>query len=540
MPTNLRSSAALADVVIAARLIRSLPSFLRHRLTLDEARATLRRRHANREADFLTLARRGIYEHGRSPYRELLRLASCEYGDLERLVRECGVEGALGVLYRHGVYLTVDEFKGRRSVIRGTTTIEVNPDRLRNPLSAWHLVARSSGSRGEPSSIVMDLAFIRDCAVNTLLALDARGGADWVKAIWQAPGGGAMFRLLKYSSFGTPVARWFSLADVNAPGLPRYRWLVRLIGWESRLVKVPLPSPEHAAVDDPLPIARWMSAILRSGRTPHLRALVGPAVRLCLAALEAGIDLHGAQLELAGEPTTEARLATIHRAGAKASPRYGTIETGPVGYGCLQPTTADDVHVCDDLHAVIQPGSEGGRHGFPNDALLLSSLCSTAPFILLNVSMGDQAVMSPRACGCPLERLGWGTHLHTIRSYEKLTGVGVTFLDTDVVRVLEEVLPGRFGGAPTDYQIVEEETDLGHSRVRLLVHPAVGPLDDATVAEAFLAAIAAGSTSARLMTEVWRAAEVLRVERRVPMRTTTGKIHHLVSGPQREGPTRPE
>ena len=47
---------------------------------------------------------------------------------------------------------------------------------------------------------------------------------------------------------------------------------------------------------------------------------------------------------------------------------------------------------------------------------------------MLNVSLGDQAVMVQHACGCPLQTLGWDTHLYTIRSYEKLTGGGMTSL----------------------------------------------------------------------------------------------------------------
>ena len=39
-----------------------------------------------------------------------------------------GVEGALRTLFRHGVYLTVDEFKGRPPVQRGRATIEVTLD----------------------------------------------------------------------------------------------------------------------------------------------------------------------------------------------------------------------------------------------------------------------------------------------------------------------------------------------------------------------------------------------------------------------------
>jgi hypothetical protein len=49
-------------------------------------------------------------------------------------VKQEGVEGALRILYRHGVYLTVDEFKGRRPATRGNATVAVNPDLLRNTL----------------------------------------------------------------------------------------------------------------------------------------------------------------------------------------------------------------------------------------------------------------------------------------------------------------------------------------------------------------------------------------------------------------------
>lgn len=520
----------IAELTMAARLLRRLPSFLRHPITLDEARVTLRRRLERREDDFLGVARHGIYDHPRSPYRELLKVAGCAYGDLERLVRQDGVEQALRVLLRQGVYLTIDEFKGRRPAVRGSTAVEVTPALLRNPQSTFHVAARSGGSRSSGTPVFLDLAFIRECAANNFLALDARGGGAWVKAIWEAPGAGATFRVLRYSSFGAPLARWFSPIDVNDPELhPRYRWHARIMCWESRLIGVPLPGPEHVPLDDPRPIALWMAATLRAGRTPHLFSLASPAVRLCQAALDAGIDVRGAQFEMAGEPTTGARLETIRRAGADAVPRYGSIECGSIGYACLEPEAPDDLHFFDDLHAIVQPAEDERLPGVPADALFISSLRSSAPFVMLNVSMGDQAVVLRRTCGCPMERLGWTTHLHTIRSYEKLTGAGITLFDTDVVRVLEDVLPKLFGGVPTHYQLVEEETGSGLPRVRLLVHPAVGPLDTTAVAEAFLAAIGGGSGSERMMSQLWRDADVLRVERAAPLATAGGKVHHLIA-----------
>jgi hypothetical protein len=251
---------------------------------------------------------------------------------------------------------------------------------------------------------------------------------------------------------------------------------------------------------------------------------------LCQAAVDYGIDLDGVHLLLSGEPITAARLATIRQAGIEVLPRYGSVDCGPMGYGCLAPEAPDDVHLLHDLHAMIQPQPASHAADMPGPGaapLLLSSLHPAAPFIMLNVSLGDQAVMRQRACGCPLQTLGWDTHLHTIRSYEKLTGGGMTFFDTDVIRVLDEVLPARFGGVPTDYQLLEEETDDGQPRLRLLVHPRLGPLDPDAISACFLMAIGSASTVEQMMSALWRDAKVLSVERHIPQSTGAGKILHL-------------
>ena len=50
----------------------------------------------------------------------------------------------------------------------------------------------------------------------------------------------------------------------------------------------------------------------------------------------------------------------------------------------------------------------------------------------------------------------------------------MNFLGHDLIRLIEEVLPARFQGAPTDFQFVEDETPDGLPEVRLLVSPRVG------------------------------------------------------------------
>jgi hypothetical protein len=513
---------------MGAKFAWQLPRHLRRPLDVAEALATLRRRLERREHDFLTLVAAAVYGHRASPYRPLLEAAGCEYGDLVRLVERDGVEGALRALLRQGVYLTVDEFKGRKAVVRGRVTVAVDPPRCRNPHSDSHLPSGTSGSRGPGTPVPIDLAFIRTCAVDTLLALNARGGANAVKAHWQVPGGGAIARLVEYSTFGSSVTRWFSQVDPAAPELhPRYRWSATAMQWASRLAGVPLPGPQHVPLDDPAPIVRWMSEILRRPASPHLFSFTSSAVRVCQAAEEAGVDLTGARFTVVGEPVTDARVAPIRRTGAEVAPRYAIIECSAIGHGCLAPEAPDDVHFLSDVHALVQRGPDVDVPGLPPRALFLSSLRLSAPYILLNVSMGDEAVVGEPRCSCPLERLGWTTHLRTIRSHEKLTAAGMTVLDSDVIRILEEVLPACFGGGPTDYQLVETEEGAGHSRLRLIAHPALGPLDEAALIDAFLGAVGRRGGAEAIMAQVWRDARILRVERRPLHTTDTGKILHL-------------
>jgi hypothetical protein len=112
----------------------------------------------------------------------------------------------------------------------------------------------------------------------------------------------------------------------------------------------------------------------------------------------------------------------------------------------------------------------------------------------------------------------------------------MNFLDVDLIRVLDEVLPARFGGGPTHYQLVEEETAEGHPRLRLLVDPAIGPLDGAAVTEAFLTAIGGGSGAERVMGLLWRGGGFVTVERRTPGSTRGDKIQHLRRVPARADP----
>jgi hypothetical protein len=514
----MRQQLPWGDVLAGLGLVAGLPRFLRRRIDLD-GRADVTRLLETRQAALLGLLRRILAAPASHPVRRLLAVAGCQYGDVERLVRRDGVEGTLLALHEAGVYLTVDEFKGRAPAVRGGTTIPVTPDRLRLSGGLAALVTATGGSRGARTPVPLDLEAIGLRGLHTALPLALRGAATWQTAVWGVPGG-SLCTLLQYVGLPERPARWFLQVDRGGGRPPaRYRWSAELACRVSAASGRPLPRPTGVPLTGPEPIARWMADVLRSGRTPHLDTFASAALRVVEAAGGAGLDLTGAQFSLTGEPTTPRRLAAICATGAKAVPRYATSECGPIGAGCLDPSTADDLHLLTSAHAVIQPGL--GR------ALFVTSLQPTGPFAVLNLSLGDEGRVTTRACGCPLGDLGWTTHLDTVRSFEKLTVGGMTFFDGQVIHVLESVLPARFGGGPTDYQLVESEDAAGLPTLKLLVHPGVGPIAPRAVSEAFLGALATYGETERLMAHQWREADLPVIVRQPPETTAVGKILHL-------------
>jgi hypothetical protein len=516
------------DIRLAAGFLSRLPRFLHHTVTPEQAKQIIRERLRTREQTFLQILRNHIFGYAHSPYLSLMQNAGIEMGDIENMLAQEGLDGTLLSLLKAGIYLSVDEFKGRKAAVRGSRTIETNPLNLRNPKSEFHIPVHSGGSRsGKGTPVMIDLAYVRDSAVNMRYLLHLHGGDDWLAADWEVPGGGALFRLLKFSQFANNPVKWFSQLDPASPELhPRYRFSGTALRWISLAALSPMPPAEYVPLDNPAPIARWMSSVRAQGKTPLLWTFPSSAVRVCRAALDGGIDISGARFFISGEPITASRTATINSAGCKVIPRYGTIETGPIGYCCMRRQGPDDLHVQRDLHALIQAGDMGLSLGLPTRALFISNLRPSAPYVMLNVSLGDEAELGPAECGCPTAGI-WEQSIRSIRSFEKLTGAGMNFLDTDVVRVLEEVLPQRFGGAPTDYQLLEKEDADGVPRLHLLIRPSLGPIDEAEAARVFLDGLNTDSGASVIMGLTWEKAGILRIERQAPHMTASGKILHL-------------
>lgn len=366
----------------------------------------------------------------------------------------------------------------------------------------------------------------RDHEVAHTLIMAAVGGLGWRHAYWGILGDTAAIALLRHAGGGMDPGDWFTHLHPREPGLDAAdRLSPVLLPVAGFLAGRPLPSPRYVPLDAPGPVLDWVRHHLSTGSTPHLYGSTSLMVRLAGLAWDSGLDLTGARFTVGGEPVTDRRLAVIRRTGAQGFPSYASRETLVLGEACRMPIASDEVHLFDDLHGIIQAGP-GNPAGLPPDALLVSSLRPGAPMVLLNASLGDRADVSARACGCPLEGLGWATHLSTVRSFERLTAGGVAFLDAVLVRVLEETLPARCGGGPLDYQLVEDEGGDGLPRVRLLVAHAVGPIDTRRVAEIVHEVLVRQGPSSAIL---WQQGGWLRIERGGVAVTRSGKVHHLVA-----------
>ena len=253
-------------------------------------------------------------------------------------------------------------------------------------------------------------------------------------------------------------------------------------------------------------------------------------VRVARASKEQGLSLEGAVFELGGEAITEAKLREIESCGAESINCYSLSETGQLGIGCLQRSAIDEVHLISGKVAVNQH-SVSTQDGTAVEALFITTLQPTTPKIMLNVDIGDYGVMPNGSCGCAMEKLGYVRRLHTIRSYEKLTAGGMHFIGSNVVTILEQVLPSRHGGTPGDYQLVENERD-GLSRVDVVVSPRVTLRDADQLAATILDSLSSDSRGAKMMADQWRQTGMLEVIRREPYSTDAGKTPPIRVAPR--------
>ena len=506
------------------RLARALPAFFRDPITLARAREEIEKGVARRGENFLELARTRIYADPASPYLRLLKIAGCEFSDLRAGVLAHGLEPTLTRLAGEGVYLTADEFKGKKEVVRGRERFRVAPEHFQLRETAPGLLIQTGGTTGKPVGSTASLERLAYSARALAIFLDAHDFFAASHALQDSvlPGSGGTSCLLTYVNVGVVPERWFARTapSKNRLGAFYHYATMGLIVALGKLYGPGFPRPEFVPAEEIVP---WILQQRARGKTCCVMTATSNAVRIARLAAEMGVSLEGAKFLATGEPLTDVKREIIVRSGAGVTCRYAFTELGVVAFGCGNPRFADEVHVHQNLATSVSHPTPVGA-GEAIHPLLFTTVHPSADRLLLNVANGDYGVLEKRDCGCALEKAGLDLHLHGIRSYEKFTGEGMNYFYAELFELIEKALPAEFGGGVGDYQLVEEEDKNGQTRLTLRVDPRVGAVDREKLLARLRAELGRGSWGNEYQARIWDGAGTLRILREAPFAGAREKI----------------
>lgn len=490
---------------------------------VSDAGSLIRNQLDNREGAWLDTLRRVVFPNPANPYHHMFRLAGCRYEDLDAAVRRDGLEATLAALHRQGVYLTHEEFKGRTPIVRSGRHIPSHPHSFSNLLVRGLLETTSSGSRSQGTRTRQAIPYRLHCeAYNALLQRELGLAGRSYCLLWPIlPSEAGLLSGFLASRLQHPVEHWFTIGGTLRDS--GYYWgATQFLVFLSRLLGARLPFPSPLPPNDFSPVAGWVARRLSQGVRSVVISYVSPAVRVAVSALERGLDLRGTLFRVTGETLTDAKRAVIEAAGAEVFPFYWIAELGPIGHSCRQMRTGNCVHLFRDALAVIGHRRQAPLSDAQVSSLLFTTLLPFAPRVLINVEMDDCGLIEPAHCDCVFSQTGLTEQIRDISSFGKLTGQGMTLVGADLVRVLEQVLPARFGGHPGDYQLVEHEGP-AQTQLLLYVSPRIRLSSLQALKECFLDEIRRvyGGT---LASRVWRYTQALEVVLAEPLTTSTGKV----------------
>jgi hypothetical protein len=521
-----------SELLAFARFLAGLPRLVRRRMTVSEAMAIVQDRRRHRERNFLTVLERGIVANPRSPYRALLEAAGCTLDDVRELLAREGLEGTLLHLRRAGVYVSFEEFKGTTPIVRGSVTLHPTPSDFDNPTASRFYSTTTGGSTGVGRRVQLDLEHLHALLPGRIVVREVQGITGVPAASWSdLPPAGGLKGVLLHAAAGQEATHWFSARPVNGRGVPlRSKLATHAALTVARAAGARVSWPVHVPFEEAVRLARWANEQVRLHGACTIHASVSRILRIAVAAREHGIDLRGTVLRGGGEPPTPAKVSQIAVSGATFRSSYAFSEVGTVGSSCLTADGPNDQHFMEDHLAMIQASRAVPGFSIEVPAFCYTSLLTTAPKLLLNVESDDYGTVDRRPCGCPWESLGFTTHLRDIRSFRKLTGEGVTLVGSDMERILDELLPARYGGSALDYQFAEEEDASGFTRLTLRVAPQVALPDESEVLDYVLGALERAGGGAALAQTTWRQAGTLRLRREAPTLTSRGKMMPLDLG----------
>lgn len=518
-----------------AQIAWGLPDYLRRSMTLEQAINDTRKRMDNREINFLNLAKRLIYENQNSPYRKLLRWAGCDYRDLEESVRIRGIEKTLEKLRNEEVYITLEEFKSKVPISRRGLTIETHENDFDNSFLTYKGIQGStSGSRSRGTSVIYNWDFITEGATSDLILYEIHGVSKAPFALWSPvfPGMIGVLNFLRNIKFRRPPEKWFSHieARVFQPTLEHYL-AIKYILWCCRLFGLTIPRPEFTDIQNAYKVAKWMAETKKYKGISVVRTYTSSAVRIVKSALENGIDISGNIIFTSGDALNEKRYSFIESAGVKIFPCYASMETGLIGASCSNRIYPDDMHVYLDRLAIIQRHRRTTIGNYEVNTFLFTSLSPNTGKVLLNTEIGDFGRLMVKPCSCLFGRLGMNVRISEVRSYDKLTGEGMTLLGSELDNIIGELIVNA-GGSPDDYQFWETEDGNGLGKLIIAVSPEIREFDETRFIASILDMLRNRDPGGNMISQFWKDAEAVEVVRAYPELTGGFKMLPIIKNPK--------
>jgi hypothetical protein len=515
-----------SELLAFTRFLGGLPRLVRRRMSVAEAMAIVQERLVSRERNFLAVLDRGIFANPRSPYRALLDHAGCTANDIHELLAREGLDGTLLELRRAGVYVSFEEFKGTKPIVRGSLTLDTTPADFDNPGASRFFSTTTGGSTGVGRRVQLDLEHLHALLPGRIVVRHVQEITGVPAASWSdLPPGGGLKGVLLHAAAGEDATHWFSARPLRGPAMPlRFRLATHAAIIVARAAGANVSWPQYVPFEEAVTLARWARDQVQRHGACTIHSSVSRILRIAIAAKADGIDLTGTVLRGGGEPPTPAKISQIVACGATFRSSYAFSEVGTVGSSCLNADGPNDQHFMEDHLAMIQASRPVPGFSIEVPAFCYTSLLTSAPKLLLNVESDDYGTVDRRPCGCTWEQLGFHTHLRDIRSFRKLTGEGVTLVGSDMERILDELLPARFGGSALDYQFAEEEDERGFTRLTLRVAPHLALPAESEVVEFVLRALSDAGGGSAVAQSLWRQAGTLRIRREQPAMTVRGKM----------------
>jgi len=489
----------------------------------NDWKSRIRQNLEHREDIWLDTLHNTVFSRQSNPYHVMFKLAGCSYEDLVQLVRQGGIEDTLKKLRFAGVYLDHDEFKGFKPIVRSGKAIAATTESFANPIITGWFHGSSGGSRSAGTMTCTGTEQLMHLTAYAALNAEefSLGGFPYVIARPTLPSIAGLLFCLLYSRIGCAVGPWFAFGGRLSNSL-HYRILTAYIVALARWHGSRAPFPRHLPPNDFSPVARWIARQPKQMHRCALQAVASTGVRIASAALAEGLDISGTLFFSGGEALTDAKRRAIEAAGAEVFPAYWISEIGQIGHSCRQMNTGNRVHLFRDTVAVITDPREAPFSNSKVNSLLFTTLLPHAPYIFINVEMQDAGLLDEKRCDCVYQKVGFTQQISGIYSYGKLTGHGMTLVGTDIVHILEQSLPARFGGSPGDYQLVEQE-GTNQTEILLRISPRIRIKSPETVQRYLLNSFRQYNGGA-LAYRVWQHSDALRVVFEEPLLTKAGKV----------------